>query len=152
MQKIKQDHIVGLLLLLLGIGAMILSMQITVKTGSTDPGSRLFPMLASILLTVCGAGVLLTAKKSKETKFLDQAGWKRLLVASGCMIAYILALKYIGFIISTPIFLWAMVTLFAEGKQVAIWKRIVYAVVVTAISWVVFQEMLSMALPGGVLF
>ena len=92
MQKIKQDHIVGLLLLLLGIGAMVLSMQITVKTGSTDPGSRLFPMLASILLTVCGAGVL------------------------------------------------------------AIWKRIVYAVVVTAISWLVFQEMLSMALPGGVLF
>lgn len=67
------------------------------------------------------------------------------------MILYVLALKYIGFLISTPVFLIAVITLLADGQKVAIWKKIVYAAVVTGLAWYVFQGMLSMSLPKGML-
>lgn len=149
--KIKRDYIVGGILTLIGIAAILMSMQIKVKTGSTDPGSRIFPLLASGLLTMCGAGVILSAAKSEEKDFLSGTGWKKLLVAFGCMVLYILALKYVGFLISTPVFLFAVITMLADGKKVAVWKKAAYALVVTGLSWYLFHNVLSMSLPGGIL-
>ena len=149
--KVKQDYIVGGILVVLGLIATVMSMQVVVKTGSTDPGSRLFPLGASLLLTLCGARVFLTAAKREAKTFLDAKGWKRLGVSFAVMILYVLALKYIGFLISTPVFLIAVITLLADGQKVAIWKKIVYAAVVTGLAWYVFQGMLSMSLPKGML-
>lgn len=150
--KLKKDHLVGILLVILGIIALILSMQIPVKSNSTDPGSRLFPVMASVLLTVCGAGVLISAGKSTDKKFLSAQGWKKIGMAFGVMIAYTLALKYIGFLLSTLVFLYVVVTMLAGDEKVAVWKKILYSVVVTGLTWVIFQRVLSMNLPTGILF
>ena len=152
MVKMKRDYLIGGILTLLGIVAMLMSMQVQVKTGSTDPGSRIFPLLASGLLTVCGVGVLISAAKSEDKAFLSGEGWKKLLMAFGCMVLYILALKYLGFLISTPVFLFAIITMLAGGEKVAIWKKAAYALVVTGLSWYLFHSVLSMSLPNGVLF
>ena len=150
--KFKKDHLIGLLLVVFGITALILSMQIRVKGNSTDPGSRLFPVMASILLIACGAGVLLSAGKSKDKVFLLPQGWKKLGAAFGVMIGYTLALKYLGFVISTPVFLYFIVTMLAGEEKVVVWKKILYSVVVTGLTWYIFQKILSMNLPSGILF
>lgn len=150
--KFKKDHLVGLLLVILGVAALILSMQVRVKGNSTDPGSRLFPVMASILLLVCGTGVLISAGKSTEKVFLLPQGWKKLGTAFGLMIAYTLALKYIGFVISTPVFLYFVVTILAGEEKVEVWKKILYSLVVTGLAWYIFQQVLSMNLPSGILF
>lgn len=149
--KIKRDHLVGGILVALGIAAIIMSLQIPVKGSSTDPGSQLFPMMASILLTVCGAGVLISAAKSEEKTFLLPQGWKKLLLAFGCMILYIVALNFVGFIFSTPVFLFIIMTMLADGQKVEIWKKVLYSLAVTALSWYLFQQVLSMNLPRGAL-
>lgn len=148
----KQDYIVGGILIIMGLVSTMLSLQIVVKTGSTDPGSRLFPLGASLLLMLCGIGVFLTAAKSEKKTFLNAEGWKRLGLSFAIMILYVLALKYIGFLISTPVFLFAVITLLASGQKVAIWKKLIYAAVVTGLAWYVFHGTLSMSLPKGVLF
>ena len=150
--KLKKDHWVGLLLVILGIAMLLLSMQIPVKNSSTDPGSRLFPVMASILQIVCGAGILISAGKSTDKQFLSAQGWKKLGMAFGVMIAYTLALKYIGFVVSTLVFLYVVVTMLAGEEKVAVWKKILYSVVVTGLAWLVFQRVLSMNLPTGILF
>ncbi len=149
--KFKQDHLVGGILIALGVAAIVMSLQIPVKGNSTDPGSRLFPMMASILLTVCGVGVFISAVKSKSQTFLLPAGWKKLLLAFGTMILYVVALKYAGFVLSTPVFLFVITTMLADGQKVAIWKKLIYSLAVTALSWYLFQQVLSMSLPSGIL-
>lgn len=150
--KFKQDHLVGAILVALGVAAIVMSLQIPVKNSSTDPGSQLFPMLASVLLTVCGVGVLISAAKSEDSEFLPPAGWRKLLLASGCMILYIIALKFAGFLLSTPVFLFVIMTMLADGQKVAAWKKVLYSLIVTALFWYLFQRVLSMSLPRGTLF
>ena len=77
MSKVKKDYLVGGILTLMGVAAALMSMQVRVKTGSTDPGSRLFPMLASVSLILCGIGVLASAAKSQEKTFLSGEGRRR---------------------------------------------------------------------------
>lgn len=152
MTKVKKDYLVGGILVLMGIIAAVSCMQIRVKGGSTDPGSRLFPMLASISLALCGLGVLLSAARSEEKKFLDKNGWKRMGLSFVILVLYVLALKYIGFLISTVVFLFVVVGLLADGKKVAMWSRVLYSVVITVFAWYMFVKVLSMPLPVGVLF
>ena len=150
--KFKKDHLVGLLLVILGVAALILSLQIPVKGNSTDPGSRLFPVMASVLLLICGVGVVISAGRSTAKVFLLPQGWKKLGIAFGLMIAYTLALKYVGFVISTLVFLYFAITMLAGEEKVAVWKKLLYSVIVTGLTWYIFQQILSMNLPSGILF
>lgn len=150
--KLKRDHIVGTILVLIGIVGIVMSRNISVTSNSTDPGSRLFPVMACILLIVCGMGVLLSAAKSTEKQFLPTGGWKKLAMSFGVLVLYALALKYIGFLISTPVFLFLVVTLLADGKKIAVWKKLLYSIIITALSWYVFHQLLAMNLPRGMLF
>ncbi len=152
MSKVKKDYLVGGILTLMGVAAALMSMQVRVKTGSTDPGSRLFPMMASVSLTLCGIGVLASAAKSQEKTFLSGEGWKRIGISFGILILYILLLKYIGFLISTPVFLFAVTGMLAGEKKAAMWGRIVYSLVITGLTWYTFVKVLSMPLPKGVIF
>lgn len=152
MQKLKKDHAVGGAVTLLGIAAMLLSMQIALKNASNDPGSRVFPMIAGAGLIVCGLGIFITAGKREQKVFLGKEGWLRVLLASAVMILYTLGLKYLGFLISTPLFLFAIISLFAQGKKSSLVGRIIYSLVVTGCVWYVFGKLLAVALPAGVLF
>ena len=150
--NIKRDRMIGGILTVMGIIAVAMSMQIKVKTGSTDPGSRIFPMMASILLIVCGIGVSVTANGDESKIFLDITGWRKLALSFVVMIAYVFALKYIGFIISTPIFLYVITTLLSNGERLAVWHKLIYIAAVTVCFWFILHSLLKMNLPGGVLF
>lgn len=150
--KIKRDQMIGGILTIMGIAALIMSVPIKVKTGSTDPGSRIFPLMASTLLLICGIGVMLTAKRDDDKRFLAKKGWIRIIISFAIMIGYIFALKYIGFIISTPVFLYIITTLLSNGEKLPVWHKIVYAVLITACFWLLLHSALKMNLPKGILF
>ncbi len=149
--KLKKDQLIGGILVVMGIAAIIMSMQIKVKTGSTDPGSRIFPLMASGLLMVCGFGVTLTADNGEGKGFLDRTGWKKLILSFVIMICYVLALKYIGFVISTPVFLYIITTLLANGEKLAVWKKLIYIAVITGSFYYLLHGLLKMNLPGGII-
>lgn len=150
--KIKKDQIVGSIIFAIGLIALFMSIQIKVKTGSTDPGSRIFPLMASVLMLICGLGVVFTVKGEEEKMYLSISGWKKLAFSFVVMIAYIFALKYIGFLISTPIFLFIITSMLASGEQLAVWKKIIYAAVITGLFYYLLHGLLKMNLPGGILF
>lgn len=150
--KMKRDQLIGGILTIMGIAALLMSVPIKVKTGSTDPGSRIFPLMASVLLLICGIGVMLTAKGGENKQFLEKDGWIKIIISFVIMIGYIFALKYIGFIISTPVFLYIITTLLSNGEKLSIWRKLVYAVIITACFWLLLHSALKMNLPKGILF
>ncbi len=147
-----KSRLVGVVLVAIGAVMGILSMQIEVKGGSNDPGSRLFPLLACGLIILCGLVVILFAKKIETKPFVDQKGWGRIAVFMGVMVLYTLALKYIGFLISTPFFLFGCTGMLAGGRKTSLVGRILYSVAITAVCWFVFGRLLNMSLPAGKLF
>lgn len=151
-KKFNKDHAVGLILLAIGVIMGILSMGIRVRGNSTDPGSRLFPLIACGLIAVCGVLVFLTAGKASPKAYVGKDGWLRILIFMSVMIAYLLALKYLGFLLSTPFFLFATSTMLSGGKKTSLVGRILYAVVLTAVTYLLFKYALKMSLPGGLIF
>ncbi len=151
-KKWNKDHAVGLILFAIGVAMGILSMGIRVRGRSTDPGSRLFPLIACILIAVCGVIVFLTAGKATPKPYVGKAGWLRILIFMAVMVAYLLALKYLGFLISTPFFLFATSTMLAGEKKTSLLGRIIYALVLTAAAYLLFKNALKMSLPVGLIF
>lgn len=150
--KFKKDYLVGIILIGIGIFMSIMSMQIKVKAGSTDPGSRLFPLIACGLLIICGIFTIVLGRNSVNKRFVDQKGFKRIILFFVIMIFYTLGLKYIGFNLSTPFFLFVMTGLLSGGKKTSILGRIIYSIVITAMCWFVFGKMFKMVLPSGMIF
>ena len=151
-RRLNKEHVIGIILMLIGIVMGVLAMSIRVKKGGTDPGSRLFPLIACGLITLCGLILLITAPKLESKAFIDLAGWKRVAIFMGVMIIYMFALEYLGFIISTPFFLFAVSTMLAGKKKPSLVGRIIYSGAITLACWLIFKFLLKMALPGGMLF
>ena len=151
-RKWNKDHAVGLILVAIGVVMGILSMSIRVRGRSTDPGSRLFPMIACVLIAVCGIIVFFMASKAQPKPYVGKDGWLRILIFMAVMIAYLLALKYLGFLISTPFFLFATSTMLSGEKKASLPGRIIYAAVLTAVAYLLFKNALKMSLPVGLIF
>ena len=64
----------------------------------------------------------------------------------------LISLKYLGYIITAPVIVFTICTLMAKGQKVPVWHRILYAVIVSGAAYFLFQHVLSIRLPAGVLF
>lgn len=149
----KKDRTVGLVSLVVGIIACIGTLQIKTSAAAnfaTDPGPRLFPMIASILLMVCGIG-LIVKKQEDEEPFLTAAQWKRLALLAVVFVAYVVGLNFVGFVISTPFMLYATMTMFAGENKLPLWAKLVYSVGVTAVVYLLFVVVFKANIPLGTL-
>lgn len=154
--KIKRDQITGIALVVLGVFFGFLTSQFKKPFTPEYPGPKLMPMIAVVGLIICGIGVFINGcrQQSEDKTFLSKQGYIRLLVSFAILVVYIIGLQFIGFLISTPIALYAIITYFASSSKIEtkLWVRIVYAVVVSAIIWVMYVVLFSMPLPTGILF
>lgn len=148
----KKDRLVGIIVVVLGILISIAALQIPDKSSATDPGSRLFPLIGSVGMIIFGAGTFFTAKDEDGFKpAVKKEGWARLVKVVIVFILYTIALKLVGFLISTPFMMYALVALFSYEKKIPIWKNALFSVGVSAVIWFVFVKMLTVMLPGGIL-
>ena len=154
--KIKRDQITGFALVVLGVLFAVLTSRFKKPFTPEYPGPKLMPMFAVVILIICGIGVFVTGCRQKggDKPFLSKQGYIRLLVSFGILVVYIAGLRFVGFLISTPIALYAVITYFAASSKIEtkLWVRIVYAVMVSAFIWVMYVVLFSMPLPTGLLF
>ncbi len=146
---------------IIGIGAILVAMFFMFNTGNiksptdlVDPGPRIMPYIAEVMMIICGAGVIFESLKDKkeEKQYLSKEGWKRLGIIFFILIAYAVCLSIFGFIASTPfMFVVLMQLLNADGFQA--WpKVIVISVVLTALIYAAFVLGFQVQLPKGSLF
>lgn len=147
-----RDRATGSLSLLLGIFVAIGAYQLPKSKMPGDIGPAAFPYITAGLLIICGLGLLITGREKSPAAY-TKAQFIRLVTVIGVVLAYIVGLHLIGFIIPTLAEAFALCTMFAKGKtELALWKRLLFAALVTGILYVSFEVLLKMPLPAGILF
>lgn len=154
--KIKKDQVTGLVLVVLGIILFVLMAQFKKPFTAAYPGPKALPGIGAFGLVVCGAGIFLEGckKDAKNVAFVDKAGWIRIIASFAILCIYILAMKYLGFILVTPFVLFGLTSYFAKASKVEakLWVRIVFAIAVTAVIYLMYVPLFGMTLPSGLLF
>lgn len=154
--KIKRDQITGLVLMIAGIVFFAMIAQFKKPMTLEYPGPKLMPGIAAFGLVVCGLGIFVTGcmQKTADKVVLTKNGLLRVIISFVALCLYILGMKYLGFLICTPILVYGITTYFAKasGAQTRLWVRIVFAVAVTAVIWATYVPLFGMDLPVGLLF
>lgn len=146
----KTDLFVGIALILLSVAVWITSGQFP-SVGDTDVGPGFFPRL--IVNGLILMSLVLIAAAFRPGQAAEEAGpptsWRRTILGFVCMFVF-LALVYLGgFHLATPVFLLGFMWLFGYRKPIA---SILVAVLVTLFIYLIFETVLQVPLPAGVLF
>lgn len=113
-------------------------------------GPGFFPILLGILLIGLSALQLFNTRKEKAvaTAFLTEST-KRVLFACLIIIGYMAGIAILGFLISTPLFLFGIMGFFSVRK----WSTLlISSIATTTVLYFVFLKFLSVSLPAGILF
>lgn len=154
--KIKRDQIAGLALIVIGIVFAYLISQFEKPFTPEYPGPMLMPGIGVFGLIVCGAGIFVNGcrQKTADKLLVDMSGFIRIIVTFVVLCLYVLAMKYVGFLVSSPVILYVLTTYFSKASKLPtkLWVRIVFAVAVSLIIYAMYVPLFGMTLPEGILF
>jgi len=116
--------------------------------GIANPASRIFPYIVSIFAIVLATALVIQtyfATEEKQEK-LDFSGTSLALIMAAILVIYAGAIKYIGFYISTPIYLYlSMLQLGQKNKK----AMIIVSIATPIIVYFAFDILLGMQIPVG---
>jgi len=152
--KLKRDQISGIFLVLFGLVIAVMISHFSVPFKASYPGPKAIPMLAVIGFIVCGIGIFLesTFNKKEEKVFLVKEGWVRAGTSLLMMLIYLILMNFVGFLIASPLALYAFSTYYAKGYKSTVKGRVIFSVALTAIIYVIYVFAFGLSLPGGMLF
>lgn len=144
--------------LTIGIGTIIFAIVIFITANqmpesTTGLGAGGFPKFIAIGLGIMG--FMLALKSFYKIKLGDRDKQKvtlkellnvaKLVVAVGL---YIFVVRYVGFLITTPIFFFLFMFIYGERK----WKQMVIVSVIFGVAlYVIFEKIFQVMLPSGIL-
>ncbi len=143
--KSQRDFWAGLMFVLIGLGFAWGATSYSMGQ-SARPGPGYFPLGLGLFLAVLGAIELFKAL-TIETEGGDPIGavaWKPLLIITGSVILFGVALPRLGMFVSLPL----LVLISASASDEFHWKdALINAVVLTAGSWFIFIYGLKLTIP-----
>lgn len=146
----KHNRIAGLGFVLFGLATGYHAVA-NLKLGSLQhPDSGFVPFLASLLMVACAAFWVLgnLGKDEKYKPFWAPGGWYRPTVAVALLLLYALGMEPAGYVLATFVFMLAWQWLVERAS----WKRVaVISVVCTVVMWLLFEQLLKVPLPDGLL-
>lgn len=144
MRSKEQDVIAGGILLLLAVPGLLYSYQIKNLTVSQLSGG-FFPGLCFMVMAICGL-VLIRAGLRREVKIpIPALNWPKLLPVVGVLVGYVLLMKYLGFVVSTVIFMASALYVFGERRK----KIFLIVPVTTSVAvYYLFSKAFMIILPG----
>ena len=149
--KISRNQITGVALAIVGVVVIILTMQFNTPIKAEYPGPKLFPLIAAVGLIGLGIGIFFQKDDSNKIE-ISATMVKRILLMILITALYILGLKYMGFILSTPFYLYVVAWLFTKASvenKSKWWHLLIFAVVVTAAIYCMYVYAFSLRLPRG---
>lgn len=146
-----RDRATGLIAVLLGAAIAFMTSQLPPTTMAGDIGPKAFPYISAGIMIICGIGLLINGKE-KSPVYYTKKQFGRLCLIAAVMLGFIVAMQYLGYIIASFAGLLILCTMFSQGKEIAVWKRVIFAAVMTAVMYLMFVKVFSIPLPGGVLF
>ncbi|MFS0822040.1 tripartite tricarboxylate transporter TctB family protein [Bacillus sp. 1P02SD] len=157
MSSVKKDYIFYSIVILFAVFFLSMTPQIKITNATFAVGPRSWPYILLTLMFVLGAyGIIKTFIKSKNTKATEtiekeEVGRKVFnisipMLSLVTVIIYVVLLNFIGFIITTILFLYGISFLLGAKKQVG---TIIFSVVTTVVFVVLFSVLLHIPLPRG---
>ena len=142
------------LLYIVIMGTMLIILVMSLRMDYFE--SKFLPFLvASVVFVLAGAGLARQVLVSKRRDVVAEKGegkeageWRRLLVNSAWVIAFMVAIYVLGFIIAMPLFILSYMKWLGTRWRVAA----VSAVVASGVVYVIFQLALGIVLYRGLLF
>jgi len=143
-----QDRLVGLIVLL--VAGFLFVETFNFKTVDWDPlGLPFWPRVLLALLAVLG--IYLVIRGSLDQGPFQPLEWRAFVVLGGAL-AYVLAIDVVGYLIATPLYL-ILFHLALDGfSRRHLIEAVIVALIATGLIWYVFQDMLFVQFPEGVLF
>ena len=149
----NKDRYLSLFYIALGLLIIYFSSQIKTMFAvlSEDTGPRFFPYLCGILMSVCGVCKFIASKGKKGKQFVKSPkDWLRIILISAILIAYVLMLKYTGYILTSFVLLMVLPFILADGKKIKWWHVALFAAFFVAVVYVGFYHVLHISLPEGI--
>lgn len=112
-------------------------------------GPNFFPQILSIFICICGIILIVNARKGKapeKKEKIDGQGFKRMTIAIGICIGYLLLMQVVGFAVGSCVFLFVLMTFL---RQQGVIQRIVSSISASMIVWAIFRYFLVIPLPTG---
>jgi putative tricarboxylic transport membrane protein len=116
-------------------------------------GPSYFPNILAIFLVAFSVTLIVNALRGRskgtvEPLRLSDKGVRRGLITLGAAILFCVALDPLGFLLTSEIFLVFMIWMLGKRSAVAL---IVAPPIVTVATWLIFEKVLYLSLPAGVL-
>lgn len=148
----KSNIVISFVFILLGILVLLnVSTYPTISVGNEKLlGPAFFPGLLAMILIVLSILLILTNYKSTEqrsTGLFDSYSIKAYITMLG-LVVYILLLNVVGFLIMTPILLFALIRFYGVKEYP---KLVITSLLITVFIYIVFKILLAVPLPLGIL-
>lgn len=148
----KKVNILISVLLIIVAGLIINETRHFPKLSGTDVGAAFFPNLLSCLLILLAVILIvnsLRGKKNEREEASQRNSWRKPGIGFVAVIIYLVLIYYLGFYISTPIFL----ILFMWMIQYRKWMPVLASAgLATLFIYEVFEVLLKVPMPTGSLF
>ena len=150
LQKRKGYIVIGAVGLLFSAGYLGMSIQLPLG-GIARPGAGVFPIVVGVLLAFTSLAAMWEGWCTSSEEHVElPAGrdGKRLMVLIGALLLYILALPWLGQIVSSSLFLILLMRVLTDVG----WSRIIaYALAISLSLYGVFVLVLNVPMPRGIL-
>lgn len=137
------------LLALLGVFVIFLSNKLPDFSNQNTTGPAFFPILLVILLfglIVLLVGTTLKSETNRSVGIITKEA-KKSFITMGIILGYLLVLNTLGFLVSTVIFLFIVISYLSPKRNSL--KTVMVSVLATSLVYVVFKIILLVPIPSG---
>lgn len=151
--KKHSDLIFGLIMLAIAAGYLVLTLQVPISGGIFN--GRFFPLIIDLILFLLTAFQFAAYLKHKGCELEESGGekdGKTVLYTVALIVAYIALMQYIGFVLSTALYLFLQfIVMTPSDKKIGYVKYAVIAVVSSVAIYMIFRYTeLNVMLPQGI--
>lgn len=150
----KKDFGLGVFCILLAAWIAFLSMQLKESMYEGDPGTRMFPLIGSVILAACGIGLLIKQDDPKGA-FLTGRQWLSAIKMFSLYVGFIVFLWLFGFLGTVPLALFVATYMLSKlsAKEISTKKRLlislIYGLVGGAVLYLIYVVGLDAQMPKG---
>lgn len=155
--KNKKDFGLGVFCIVFAALIIYLSLQLKATGYEGDPGPKMFPIIGSVIMAICGIALIVAPEKDAKV-FLSKEQWKAAFGLFGMYVALALMLWFFGFMIAVPIVLFIVTFMLSKlsVKDATVKHRllisVIYGVIGGAVLYLAYVKGLKAQMPTGLLF
>ena len=159
MKKLNQDHIIGLVCIIISIVIISVTRSFPkATTGFSDlSGPSFYPNLLALLFTFCGLYEITSGFRKREGRepldlpyfwnSIRKPGPLNILITIALILCFILFMENLGFIVCSYLILFILMWRFG----VPLLRNIVYSAILVFLLNAIFGKLFTIYLPSGIL-